>query len=626
MGGSTQPAPTSGEGAVAAPALRADPHSEEIDETVGAADVAVDEAAVPPPIERKEARGLARFLPPVGQRGGIVAFAVLVVFIVAMPYLLRFVFFDNTLGGQRKAANYLALLYGGMIFSIAAVGLGVLIGYTGLLSLGHAGFLGVGGYTMAMVATNKGLNPWLTLVLVVLLAAAIGGVLGMISVGLRGFYFTVMTLVFLSVGFAFTTIFVSLTGGSNGRRVESRLVTERMTAFGYYANGARVRGQVVGRVGDRAAFYLLVAVFLFATILLVKSLIHSRFGRAFQAIRESETASQASGISTYRFKVYAVMISAVFVGVAGALLVQDPQVGQAGQVSLGVDGQPILSFFLVTMNVIGGLGTIAGPVLGSLGFKIIPDLLLGSSGAQNILPLVTSLGIVIGVVVAPWGTVGAAREARNRRQLRKTRAGPPIIARVKQREGDGSDSYRRTVRRYTITAPAIPEPAAEFRRPSVAQFPGRAGDAVLELGGMGKRFGGLQALNTIDLSVERGTIHAVIGPNGSGKTTLINCVTGFYRPSSGRILLRGHDISEEAAYKRARVGVARTFQNLQIWRRLSVVDNVRIGGHVRVKADVFSSMLRLPWMRKEEAVLLERSWGMLHFMGLAQRGFSAAGA
>ena len=113
---------------------------------------------------------------------------------------------------------------------------------------------------------------------------------------------------------------------------------------------------------------------------------------------------QASGISTYRFKVYAVMISAVFVGVAGALLVQDPQVGQAGQVSLGVDGQPILSFFLVTMNVIGGPGTIAGPVLGSLGFKIIPDLLLGSSGAQNILPLVTSLGIVIGVVVAPWGT------------------------------------------------------------------------------------------------------------------------------------------------------------------------------------------------------------------------------
>src|SRR5439155_2925576 len=112
---------------------------------------------------------------------------------------------------------------------------------------------------------------------------------------------------------------------------------------------------------------------------------------------------------------------------------------------------------------------------------------------------------------------------------------------------------------------------------------------------------------------------------GSGKTTLINCVTGFYRPSSGRILLRGHDISEEAAYRRARVGVARTFQNLQIWRRLSVVDNVRIGGHVRVKADVFSSMLRLPWMRKEEAVLLERSWGMLHFMGLAQRGFSAAG-
>src|SRR2546423_726273 len=215
-------------------------------------------------------RGLERFLPPIGGGGGIVAFAVLLIALLLMPYFLRLIVFGSDLVGQRKAASYLALVYVGMIFAIAALGLAILIGYTGLLSLGHAGFLAVGGYGMAILTSRAGfgLNPWLVFPVAVALAAAISGILGLLSVRLRGFYFTVMTLVFLPVGFAFTQIYVSITGGSQGRKVESRLIGDTATFFGY---------RQVNRVGDRAAFYLLVMAFLLGTILVLKSLVHSRF-------------------------------------------------------------------------------------------------------------------------------------------------------------------------------------------------------------------------------------------------------------------------------------------------------------------------------------------------------------
>jgi branched-chain amino acid transport system ATP-binding protein/branched-chain amino acid transport system permease protein len=580
--------------------------------------VAVEKIPLAAPSRRRRLipPGLERFLPPVGQRSGIVLFGGAIVALVAVPYFLELIF-GGDFSGQRRAAFYLSLIYIGIIFAIAAMGLSILAGYTGLLSLGHAGFFAVGGYTMAILAGKGGGNPWLAFPVVVVLGAAVGAAVGLLSCHLRGFYFTIMTLAFLSAGFAFTDVFVSLSGGTDGRSVDRRIVPDRVGVFGYRSTR---------NIGDRAYFYLVVSVFFLVCVLLLKSLVHSRFGRAFQAIRESETASRASGISTYRFKVYAVMISAVFVALAGALFVQDPQLGRASSAGLGLQ-DPTLSFVLVTMNVIGGLGTLAGPVVGALGFRLLPDLLLGSSGAQNLLPFITGAGVIIGVTIAPEGLVGRFRHARAARNLRIARVGPTILARVHGRAG-GSGSVAgadRAERRYTLRTPAIPEPAEHYRRPSVSTKSEADGALLLELVSMGRRFGGLQALSDIDLVVQKGAIHALIGPNGSGKTTMINCITGFHVPTSGRVLFRGDNISNVPVYRRTRIGLARTFQNLQIWRRLSVIDNIRVGGHVGVKADIVSSMLRLPWMRSEERALLDRSWGMLHFVGLAGKGYDRAG-
>src|SRR5439155_12789569 len=130
----------------------------------------------------------------------------------------------------------------------------------------------------------------------------------------------------------------------------------------------------------------------------------------------------------------------------------------------------------------------------------------------------------------------------------------------------------------------------------------------------------------IDVTVLPGTVHAVIGPNGSGKTTLLNCVSGFYRPSAGAIRLSGRDITELAAHQRATRGIARTFQTSQVWPRLSVLDNVLIGGHRLTRSDLASAVLRLPWARREEARLREQARSALAFVGLDHRAGHAAGS
>jgi ABC-type branched-subunit amino acid transport system ATPase component len=133
------------------------------------------------------------------------------------------------------------------------------------------------------------------------------------------------------------------------------------------------------------------------------------------------------------------------------------------------------------------------------------------------------------------------------------------------------------------------------------------------------------ALSQVDLVVERGTVHALIGPNGSGKTTFINVVTGLYKPTAGRVDLDGESLEGLSPAARSRRGVARTFQNLQLWRRMTVLENVMVGAHARERVGLMQSLLRTPKARRVERHLRERAWGLLHFVGLAARGRDLAG-
>ena len=147
---------------------------------------------------------------------------------------------------------------------------------------------------------------------------------------------------------------------------------------------------------------------------------------------------------------------------------------------------------------------------------------------------------------------------------------------------------------------------------------------ILELTGLTKRFGGLVAVDNVSFSIKRGEVFALIGPNGAGKTTLFNNVTGLYQPTAGHVVFDGREITGFKPHQVARFGIARTFQNIRLFDYMSCIDNVRVGRHVRMKAKVWDSLLKLPWERREEERVTGEAMDLLAFVGIQRQAHQYA--
>jgi ABC-type branched-subunit amino acid transport system ATPase component/ABC-type branched-subunit amino acid transport system permease subunit len=496
---------------------------------------------------------------------------------------------------QGTNVKWIDLATEALYLGAAAVGLNILLGYTGLLSLGHAGFLIAGGYAGAVFGPEllhaswvpafvQANSAWFGIPFAFVIGALMGTVLALMCCHLRGFYLTVVTLAFGVFLPSLNEVAKTQLGGSAGRTVE------------HYAD---TRNVLLAQDNARAGLYYVAAVFLLLTLFVTWNLTRSRWGRAYMAIRESELAARVSGVNTYWAKVSSFALSAGIVAVAGWVAAErylSVQSGGAGD----VQNQ---SFRLVIMVVVGGMGTLAGPVIGAFSLTFFFGLSFVQDTFRNYLGLVFGILGLVSVATAPEGTMGNIRKAIGQARLTRARR--------------GETAHLRPV-------PTVP---AEAARPRPRERPAGGGDAApaLEVVGLTKRFGGLTALSDVDLTVERGTVHALIGPNGSGKSTFVNVVSGLYAPTHGRIAVNGIEMNELTPYRRNRAGVARTFQNLQVWRRMSVVENVLVGAHSRSDVGLTRSLLGTPGSRRAEAALQERAWGLLHFVGLEERGWEPAG-
>jgi len=496
---------------------------------------------------------LPRVVPPV-------ALAAFLVWFAAVP------------GAQRSwldigiEATYLAAI---------ALGVNLLTGYTGLLSLGHAGFFVAGGYAGAVWAPAWGWSPWLGLPFAFVFGAAMGALLALLCCHLRGFYLTVVTLAFGSLLPALVIVLKASLGGPTGRTVSQPIDVTALP----FANGDAYRG-----------LFILSSVLLFITLWLCWNLVRSRWGRASMAIRESELAAEASGVGTYLHKVSAFALSAGIVAVAGVVgaerfLLVSPASGSQEQ-----------SFRYVIMVALGGLGTIAGPVIGAFaitfGFGIgwVQQHLVNQQG------LVFGLLGLVGVATAPEGTMGNINKTLAKWRHRRPHAGA---------SAHESAYAGRLVRTRAPAADGMP---------------------ALELAGVTKRFGGVVAVDHVDLVVDAGTVHGLIGPNGSGKTTLLNVVSGVMPASSGRVMIGGHDGGPASPHRRSALGVARTFQNLHLWRRMSVIDNVLVGGHRALSVNLLQAATGSPGGRRAERAARERGEELLDLVGLGGRGADLAGS
>jgi branched-chain amino acid transport system permease protein len=458
--------------------------------------------------------------------------------------------------GANSYALFVATQLG--IYIIAAIGLNLLSGYAGQVSLGHAAFVAIGAYSVALLTVDHHWSFWAAAAVGMGLAAGLGVLAALPAFRLNTWYFAFITLAFALVFEKMIVEWRWLTKGFAGV-----VGVPPPSAFGY-------------EFGPRPLYYTVVLITIVAFVI-VRNIIDSRFGRIFVAVRDVEPAALAVGASPQRTKLVAFVISAALAGIAGAFFAVQKTVVTPDDFTADFS-----IFFLLTI-VLGGLGTLWGPIIGALVFFLIPELLTGMESWRMLIYGVILLGLML---FAPHGLYGALRQAWRR-------LAPP-----------------------TPRAPA--EVAQRTEHPPIAGL-------ALEISGLSKRFGGVLALDGVEFSAPAGSCCAIVGPNGSGKTTLLNLASGYYKPDAGSVKIGGIETLGSSAQKIAARGVGRTFQTPRLVAGLTALDNVVLGAFMRERASLLSIALRLPYARQEARRLREEALGFLHFVGAADRAETEAG-
>lgn len=428
--------------------------------------------------------------------------------------------------------------------AIAAISLNMLMGYAGQISLGQFAFVGVGAFTTGVVTSVDQLRlPWVVgLAAAAVVGAAIAFLVGLPALRLRGLYLAVVTVSVAYVGWQSVFRVEWIGGGSAGK------VTPRP----YIGDSP---------ISSDTGFLTIAAVLLVLVWQVDVNLTRSRLGRAFQAIRADDQVAASFGIDVVRYKLLAFTISGAIAGIAGSII------GTAfGTVTAGTFDYA-RSLLLVVIVVIGGLGSRWGVVTAAIFATLLPDLLVALFGAGiRGLDLVINAALLMYTLAQhPGGFAGAVEEAREKRKRRKG-GEPPLPP----------------------TRPNLPALTRPVGMPPVPKL--RARTAVLKATDVSVRFGGLQAVDSASLHVDRGTIVGLMGPNGAGKTTMFNAITGALTPDTGRIELLGVDVSHLPTHRRTALGMSRTFQLIGLAKNQSVYENLLIAQHLAAPYGVLSAL------------------------------------
>jgi branched-chain amino acid transport system permease protein len=292
----------------------------------------------------------------------------------------------------------------------------------------------------------------------------------------------------------------------------------------------------------------------------------TRLGRAMRAVRDNELAAGVNGIDVFRTKVYAFAICAALGGLAGGLFAGGFAYVSPDQFSFAE------SIVFLTMSLLGGVASPVGSVIGTGLLILIPEWLRFLKSVPGLYLAIYGLFVILIVRFMPdgiWGFVAAAFE-----RWRAQTEAPPAVK------------------------------ALQLKPATVG------GDIVLEVTGLSKYFGGLKAVDGVDIAVRRGGVHALIGPNGSGKTTTLNVLSGLYKATAGKIVLDGTDITNMPPHQRTAAGLGRTFQNIRLFRSMTALENVEIGAERPGNTMVGKG---------GDAALTERAMEALTFVGLGNR-------
>jgi branched-chain amino acid transport system permease protein len=442
----------------------------------------------------------------------------------------------------------------GVFYAYLATAWNLIGGFAGQHSLGHAMFVGVGGYTSTLLFIHTGITPWIGAFVGAAAAGILALAMGFLSFryGLRGPYFLLITIAFAEIA-KIIVANLKITGASSGLYVPLRGHAPELFQF-----------------GSRWPYFLIIA-FLCATGLVLSQFVcRSWIGFSLVALRENEPAARACGVAAERLKVAAFVVSAVLCAFGGT---------SYAQYTLFIEPQSLfgigLSLELVLFAIVGGIGTVYGPAVGALVLFTLAEAtrnLVGLSQVGNLHLIVYAIILLLAVMFFPKGLAGAIERLRKR----------------------------------TAPAPArIPAPAS---LPHATCSVRRENGPILSVEGATKRFSGVTAVSGVHLELAGGECVGVIGPNGSGKSTLINVISGVYRPDAGRIRLRDREIGGLHPEQICRLGVGRTHQIAQPFGELTAKENVMVGAFIRTRRRAEASAIAEQLLARMELLhLADRS-------------------
>ena len=495
-----------------------------------------------------------------------------------------------------------------MIYAILLYGLDIVVGYTGQVSLGHAGLFGVGSYTAGVLFLKLGAPLWLIIPASIAVTAGFGALLALPALRVTGPYLAMVTLAFGTIIQILINEMTFLTEGPLGITIpKPTIFGEKLTEHG---------------------FYWLVFALMVVSLVVVDRILKSQLGRAFEALRGSPVASDCMGVSVYRYKVYAFVISAGFAGLAGCLYAYSEQ-----YISPNTYNFELTVLFLLAV-IMGGRKTRSGALLGAAIIVILPKLLddleLFRIVATVLATLIT-VGGIVGVVrkittpkamaIPVIGTIALAGFAfwlESITDWRLSIFGLMILFVVYYLQ-NGIVGFVKAL--FHVRKPVsddLAKTGADSGKDaiSVAAGAAQAGSDLLIAKGVLMQFGGLKAINQVDLRIQRGTIHGLIGPNGSGKSTMMNVLTGIYVPTAGSIDFAGRSVVGRTSSDIALSGIARTFQNVQLFGEMTALQNVQVGLHHTFDSNIVDVALHTPRYKREETSAIQRGLGLLRFVGL----------
>ena len=497
-----------------------------------------------------------------------------------------------------------------MIYAILLFGLDIVVGYTGQVSLGHSGLFGIGSYTAGVLFMKLGAPLWVIIPASIVVTAGFGALLALPALRVTGPYLAMVTLAFGTIIQILINEMTFLTEGPLGIKIP--------------------KPSIAGQQLSEHGFYWLVFALMVVSLVVVHRILRSQLGRAFEALRGSPVASDCMGVSVYRYKVYAFVISAGFAGLAGCLYAYSEQ-----YISPNTYNFELTVLFLLAV-IMGGRKTRLGALLGAAIIVILPklldDLALFRIVASGLAVLIL-VGAIVAVarkittpkamaipVVGTLALAGFAFWLQSITDWRLSIFGLMILFVVYYLQdgivGFGRNLFARKVSRADAPLLTAGDSAKDSVMVAAKAGASELGHDLLVAKGVLMQFGGLKAINNVDLHVKRGTIHGLIGPNGSGKSTMMNVLTGIYVPTAGSIEFAGQSLVGRTSSDIALSGIARTFQNVQLFGEMTALQNVQVGLHHTFASNILDVSLHTPRYNREEKSAVERGLGLLNFVGL----------